>query len=172
MLRVRKYIISRTRYASGARERGGSHAIPSSDCWHQYSRSESDGTYTFTDPKKKTVDMGIEELTKPYDNMPGDCGDVTRALHTVLVGAGVKHRVMLGYLLDQHSGEQFAPHMWIELEDGRVVDYRARMWLGSKEYVPHGVFAPAAFPGVEHHGMEVKISTLEPQKLSGRGNRS
>ncbi len=115
--------------------------------------------------KKKVAELGIEELTRPYDTLPGDCGDITRVLHMVLVGAGVKHRVMLGYLLDQRSGEQYAPHLWVELADGRVVDYRARVWLGNKEYVPHGVFRPALYPGVEHHGREVKISTHEPQKL-------
>ncbi len=113
--------------------------------------------------KKKTVEMDIEALTKPYDSMSGGCGAVTRVLHTALTLAGVKHRVMLGYMLDQRSGEQFAPHMWLELGDGRVVDYRARMWLGNKEDVPHGVFAPTAFAAVEHHGREVKLSVLEPE---------
>lgn len=33
-------------------------------------------------------------------------------------------------------------HYWIELQDGQMCDFRARMWLGKSESVPHGVFVP------------------------------
>jgi hypothetical protein len=35
------------------------------------------------------------------------------------------------------------------------VDYRARMWLGNREDVPHGVFWPPDWPQVYHDGTTV-----------------
>ncbi|PWD02055.1 hypothetical protein CX658_19070 [Pseudomonas amygdali pv. lachrymans] len=48
-------------------------------------------------------------------------------------------------------------HLWIELKDGRLVDYRARMWLGEVATVPHGIFSPDNFPGWRYDGVQVDV---------------
>jgi hypothetical protein len=42
------------------------------------------------------------------------------------------------------------PHFWIDLPDGRRVDYRIRRWLGDHEHIPHGVFDPVSWNKVEY----------------------
>ena len=58
---------------------------------------------------------------------------------------------MLGEITDQKSYQSFSPHFWIMLHDGRYIDYRARMWLGEAEHIPHGIFKPEDYP-ISYHG--------------------
>lgn len=76
------------------------------------------------------------------DAMPLECDGATRAASTLLQIANVDHEVCVGTLEVAGAGN-IDLHWWIVLSDGRVVDYRARMWLGMGSNIPHGVFKPA-----------------------------
>lgn len=80
--------------------------------------------------------MSLESLLGKYDECQLECDGMTRVLHTVLEAAGYPHTVKVGSIA--LGSKTFSPHFWIELADGRIVDYRARMWLG--EHAPHGIF--------------------------------
>jgi len=78
----------------------------------------------------------VRELTVPYDSCPLECDGLTRVLHTVLATHLIPHEVVIGTI--RLGKKVFEPHFWIQLPDGYIVDYRARMWLGPN--APHGVF--------------------------------
>jgi len=99
----------------------------------------------------------VKRLTKPYDRASLECDGLTRVLHTVLEHNGINHKVMQGGV--ETLGEYFEPHWWIEIGGGKVVDYRLKMWFGSK--AAHGVFSPKS-EGVEYDGRRVSMKVLEP----------
>lgn len=78
----------------------------------------------------------IDSLLDKFDNLPLECDGLTRVLHTVMVKEGYGHLVLMGTIT---LGEiSFTPHFWIEITNNRIIDYRARMWLGPE--APHGIF--------------------------------
>lgn len=81
----------------------------------------------------------LKSTLRKYDKCQLECDGLTRVLHTVLTRMNQPHTVMVGSI-DMYP-TRFSPHFWIELPDGRIVDYRARMWLGKK--APHGIFDKA-----------------------------
>lgn len=81
----------------------------------------------------------ISSLLEPYSNAPVECDGFTRIAHSVLAGAGIPHSCMQGQLVSASGNDELPIHFWIQLDDGRVIDYRARMWLGDDAGVPHGV---------------------------------
>lgn len=81
--------------------------------------------------------MNLNKLLDKYDKLPLECDGLTRVLHRVLVYHNIPHLIVCGTLSD---GKKIIPHYWIKLKDGRIVDYRARMWFGNKS--PHGIFDP------------------------------
>lgn len=85
--------------------------------------------------KEKERELISDWLTY-FDDMPLECDGMTRVLSTVLAKQGVKHTVAGGLLSGGERGQ--IPHYWIELPDKRIIDLRARMWMG--ENAPHGVF--------------------------------
>jgi hypothetical protein len=108
----------------------------------------------------------VVDLTKTFDGAALECDGMTRVLHTVLSRHRVPHVVKIGRV--EWSGKQFDPHFWIELPDGKVVDYRLRMWFGGQ--APHGVFDPER-AGVEYDGHTASIPLLNDmvfQILTGR----
>lgn len=78
----------------------------------------------------------LKSTLRKYDKCQLECDGLTRVLHTVLYRLNYPHTVMVGSITLEYI--RFSPHFWIELPDGRKVDYRARMWLGRK--APHGIF--------------------------------
>lgn len=108
--------------------------------------------------------MGKEQQSFPdlerYDSCRLECDGLTRVLSYVLSNADIPHTVMLGEIIDRLTDNSFSPHLWIELADGRVVDYRARMWLGEAEYIPHGIFN-LQDQQVEYIGKEVVFTDLD-----------
>jgi len=84
----------------------------------------------------------VKKLTEEYDDLPLECDGLTRVLHTVLTRAHVPHKVMRGSVAVLGTGTGIPLHYWIELSDDKIVDYRARMWLGSS--APHGIFKEKA----------------------------
>lgn len=78
----------------------------------------------------------LNKICDRYDDLPLECDGLSRVLSKVLSRNRIEHRLMIGTVT--FNGKNFPVHFWIELPDGRVVDYRLRMWFGDK--APHGVF--------------------------------
>lgn len=95
-------------------------------------------------------ELGI--LLTALDDSPLECDGLTYAVSFVLHQAGIKHRCVMGFVKDVDTGNCVAPHVWVELADGWIVDFRLRMWLGDEDRVPHGVFHPAANTNFRFHG--------------------
>ena len=95
----------------------------------------------------------IEKLTSEYDHLPLECDGMTRVLHYVLEKANIKHKVMYGTIW--LGKKMFEPHFWIELQDKRIVDYRARMWMGEK--AAHGVFKLKDHPLMKYKGRAIQM---------------
>ncbi|PZP98339.1 MAG: hypothetical protein DI587_14940 [Variovorax paradoxus] len=84
-----------------------------------------------------------------------ECDGMTRVISALLQRDGIAHRPMAGRL-DVEAAGRIEPHYWIELDDGRRIDLRARMWLGDKPGVPHG-FVPADAAGVRYEGRAFEV---------------
>lgn len=99
----------------------------------------------------------LELRLDAYADLPLECDGMTRVISFALREAKVPHVAKAGELLV--DGVHVVPvHYWIELGDGSVVDYRARMWGGDAEHVPHGVFRCEDFQRVEYRGEIVDVS--------------
>jgi hypothetical protein len=106
----------------------------------------------------KSFDLEVE-LAK-FDSLPLECDGMSRVLSFKLNQMGVKHIVKQGQLL--LDGVRVVPiHQWIELSDGRFVDYRARMWAGKGDDIPHGVFNKADFKRMTYDGPQIPIDADE-----------
>lgn len=100
-------------------------------------------------------DAQVIKLTSPFDSSKTECDGMTRILHTVLSDSRIQHVVKIGRV--EWNGKHFSPHFWIELPNGKVVDYRLKMWFGHS--APHGVFDPEKM-GVVYEGREASIPVL------------
>jgi hypothetical protein len=101
----------------------------------------------------------LEKLFADYVDLPLECDGLTRVLSYLLDRNGVAHRVMQGSV--SVGKKTFDPHFWIELLDGHVIDYRARMWFGNKPSVPHGIFRMKDFPEARYEGRQVSMTTSD-----------
>lgn len=110
--------------------------------------------------ERTTTSQKIHNLLAPYDSSTTECDGIVRLCHTVLVQHHIEHQPMIGILTKGHK--EISPHFWIELPSGECIDYRARMWLGNSEEVPHGVFQPTDFPSVNYEGEPVELVLLSP----------
>lgn len=104
----------------------------------------------------------IHQLLVPYDKAPVECDGFTRLAHTALADAGVDHTCHIGRIVSADGERQSPVHYWVELTDGVIIDYRARMWLGDDEGVPHGVFRPNGYKSWVYKGSTIKIPLLSP----------
>lgn len=86
------------------------------------------------------------------DRLPLECDGLTCIISALLSRAGIAHTVGVGGIYHIPSSRNFAPHLWIDLQDGSRIDYRARMWLRNLGGVPHGIFRPTDWPDVKHDG--------------------
>lgn len=75
------------------------------------------------------------------DRLPLECDGLTRVISTLMSRDGIEHAIHIGSLSIDEVGT-IPLHWWISLADGSVCDFRARMWLGASDAVPHGVFSP------------------------------
>lgn len=99
----------------------------------------------------------LHQLLEIYGAAPVECDGFVRLAHTALVKAGIEHSCMCGRLASSDGAKVSPIHFWIELADGRIVDYRARMWLGEVATVPHGIFDPSTFPDWLYQGALVDV---------------
>lgn len=102
----------------------------------------------------ETRRMNLHKLLDKYDKCPLECDGLTRVLHTVLTRNGYSHTVKLGCITLGSNAS--APHFWIELPDGRFVDYRARMWVGYQ--ASHGIFRQSQ---VSYEGEPIYMEPLD-----------
>lgn len=92
-----------------------------------------------------TTERGFAaESLRRLEPLPLECDGVTRALSMLLARDGIQHEVHTGALVVTDVG-CISYHWWIELAGWEICDARARMWLGTHERVPHGVFQPEAW---------------------------
>lgn len=105
----------------------------------------------------------IQNLLDPYDSSQTECDGMTRICHTVLSQHRIEHFSMIGTL--EFGGQKIEPHFWIDLPSGERIDYRARMWLGNSDRIPHGVFQPDSFPDVIYEGKPIELELLPPVLL-------
>lgn len=108
------------------------------------------------------LDTELHQLLAPYDAAPVECDGFTRLAHTALTNARIPHACMLGRLVSADGQRRTPIHLWIELADGRLIDYRARCWLGECEGVPHGVFDRASYKGWTYTGETIDLPLLHP----------
>ena len=123
--------------------------------------------------------LELHQLVERFIDAPVECDGFVRLAHTALVAAGIEHTVMYGRLVSADAKRQTPIHFWISLDNGEVLDYRARMWLGAGMNVPNGIFAQSEFPDWSYHGCAIDIPTLHPsiaeiltrssQSFPGRG---
>lgn len=92
--------------------------------------------------------MALQDLADwlaPVDQMQVECDGASRVISMLLQREGIDHVIETGSLNVPGVG-RIPYHWWIRLgesEGAALIDYRARMWLGSDPRVPHGVFMPA-----------------------------
>lgn len=84
-----------------------------------------------------------------------ECDGMTRVISALLQRDGIAYTPMMGSL-DVETAGRIAPHCWVELEDGRRIDLRARMWLGDKPGVSHGI-VPAHAVDVRYEGATFQV---------------
>lgn len=85
----------------------------------------------------------LERWLAPLDSAPLECDGFSRVASTLLHRESISHQVIIGSLNIEGSGE-IPLHFWIRFNDGSICDFRARMWLGNSETVPHGIFQPTS----------------------------
>lgn len=106
----------------------------------------------------------LKELLSRYDACKLECDGLTRVITTVLGKEGIEHTCMVGSLTHVLRNETVPLHFWIELADGRLVDYRAHHWLGEGDDIPHGIFDPRDYPHMAYQGQAIDLGIL-PQML-------
>jgi len=68
------------------------------------------------------------------------------------------HTPMRGAMQRGPGGAVLTPHWWIDLADGKRIDFRARQGLDHESGIPSGIFDPAAWPGAAYQGAPVTDS--------------
>lgn len=76
----------------------------------------------------------LQELLKPYSDLPLECDGFTRIIHYVLQKSFIPHKIYYGTVT--WLNEDFYPHYWITVEKF-IVDYALKLWFKNS---PNGVF--------------------------------
>ena len=111
----------------------------------------------------------LRELLDELDEANAECDGVTRLVSTVLARNDVEHQVYAGGILrsSETGGKDLLMdrHFWVECGALRI-DYRARMWLGDDDCVPHGVHSPDQYPLIAYAGKPVYMEPLSDPLFS------
>jgi len=102
----------------------------------------------------------IRNLLDPYDATPTECDGMTKICSTILTQQGIEHQPMIGEIT--YLSQQIPIHLWIQLGDEFIIDYRAKIWLGNCSDIPHGVFKIRDYPHVQYAGEAITIEPLHP----------
>lgn len=106
----------------------------------------------------------IEQWLSGLDALPLECDGMTRTISTLLERDGIPHTAYCGRLRDSSNPAKAVIHWWIELDDGHILDFRARMWMGND--APHGAFIPDPASRYEYvkvdqlYGITLPLSVL------------
>lgn len=109
----------------------------------------------------------LVHLLESYRYCPLECDGLTKIFTSLLTYQNIDHTVYTGRVSHQKTGRSLV-HMWIELETDwgwRIIDYRARLWLGVGGEVPDGIFDPRFYPDVIYEGTPSKISLLTEEAI-------
>lgn len=101
----------------------------------------------------------LQAWLAPLDTLPLECDGMSRVVSALLRRDSISHLVCAGSLEIGGVGS-IALHWWVEVGDGTICDWRARMWLGGGIAVPHGVFEPA--PAVRYEAKERFVLDSDP----------
>lgn len=104
----------------------------------------------------------VLSLLEQWETRGLECDGQTRVFTTVLQEQNILHTCMVGTLTHTATNERVPVHFWIELPDGFTVDYRARLWLGESDEIPHGIFLKEEYPQVVYSGMAISLPPLPP----------
>lgn len=78
---------------------------------------------------------------------PLECDGMTNVLSMILFDCDIPHKIVTGAVASPGTFETISWHKWIELQDGRVVDFKLGLWLEAPD-LPFGVFNPSDYPGL------------------------
>lgn len=87
--------------------------------------------------------QALEDLIKHLECAPVECDGMARLVATVLTQHQIAYQGMAGAITPKGC-DYTIPHFWVQVGD-LVIDYRAQMWLGNGEGIPHGVIKLADF---------------------------
>ena len=102
----------------------------------------------------------VDAILTPLDECEIQCEWMTWIISHLLDDANVKHSCMQGFVKHKSLNQVVVPHHWILLEDGWVIDFRLRMWLGDNEEIPHGLFHLDNEPLINYQGNSFKKGML------------
>lgn len=94
----------------------------------------------------------IESILQEIEDAPVECDGFCLIASKRLLESGIKTRKFCGKINVRGRAIQ---HIWLQHEE-LIIDYRARMWLGSS--APHGVFKEAQ--GYDYTGEELDNPTI------------
>lgn len=99
-------------------------------------------------------------LLNPYGVMKHlECDGLTHVIHRVLFNEKIEHTIYIGQVTNTSNNDTIPIHYWIDIDDLRI-DYRARMWLGDKSDIPHGVFYSVDYPHISYQGSPTQLTLL------------
>lgn len=104
----------------------------------------------------------LRGLLDQYDIAHLECDGLTRVVHTILSHERVEHGVFGGNIHHVPTQRIMRPHLWVDVGMYRI-DYRARMWFGDSEDIPHGVVAIGQHPTVLYQGECLDIPILSKE---------
>jgi hypothetical protein len=109
----------------------------------------------------QSIDI-LRGLLDKYDIAHLECDGLTRVVHTILSHEGIEHGVFGGQILHVHTKRIMRTHLWVDVGLYRV-DYRARMWLGDSQDIPHGVVWVVQYPNVLYQGQRLDMPILSKE---------
>jgi hypothetical protein len=106
----------------------------------------------------------IEALLKIHEEYPLECDGYCRLAAHYLATNDIEHSVKYGEITSKVKNVGY--HCWIEVGDV-TIDYKARMWLGDSESIPHGLFTKKDYPSCRYHEQgEHNFTELSPVMIS------
>lgn len=114
------------------------------------------------------MENNIEQLLKPYLNSPIECDGFTRIAYSVLANNSIYTQGYAGHIMYVPKKLNIF-HFWLELPDGRLIDYRAKMWFSNlvkETEIPHGVFEKSSYPNFNYSGNLITLNVLSEKLIN------
>lgn len=104
----------------------------------------------------------LQNLMASIAEAPVECDGFTRLAATLLYKNGIPYKAFAGTL--EVDGQCVPLHYWIVVDD-LIIDFRAQMWLGCGENVPHGVMQASDLAAL-YKGEEIEVAPLNDTLFS------